>query len=118
MLHYSKENYNRLTPYRKHLYNALNFSYVRLTSLKEKEELADIYKSHFNKDSDILNGCGRCLLRDCRTLGKLYFEDEKVYMELEPKTETTEVQAVNNDTIKTATNNEDKPKRGRKKREL
>ena len=32
--------------------------------------------------------------------------------------ETTEVQAVNNDTIKTATNNEDKPKRGRKKREL
>ena len=83
MLHYSKENYDRLTQYRKHLYNALNFSYVRLTTLKEKEELADIYKSHFNKDSDILNGCGRCLLRDCRTLGKLYFEDEKVYMELE-----------------------------------
>lgn len=90
MLHYSKENYDRLTPYRKHLYNALNFSYVRLTTLKEKEELADIYKSHFNKDSDILNGCGRCLLRDCRTLGKLYFEDEKVYMELEPSNEVIE----------------------------
>lgn len=114
MLHYSKENYNRLTPYRKHLYNALNFSYVRLTTLKEKEELADIYKNHFNKDSDILNGCGRCLLRDCRTLGKLYFEDEKVYMELEPSNEVIEnkeiKKEIDND-VKLPTKRKGRPKK-------
>ena len=108
MLHYSKENYDRLTPYRKHLYNALNFSYVRLTTLKEKEELADIYKSHFNKDSDILNGCGRCLLRDCRTLGKLYFEDEKVYND--ENNNKIEEKEIDND-VKLPTKRKGRPKK-------
>lgn len=117
-MNYTKELYDRLTKYRNSLYNACYLDYTRLNTLDDKKELDLIYKTHFNKDSGILTGCGRCLLRDMKTLGKLYFEDEKVYKELEPKTEITEVQAVNNDTIKKATSNEGKSKRGRKKRKL
>ena len=81
-MNFTKEIYERLTKYRNSLYNACYLDYVRLTSIKDKEELSAIYKEHFNKDSGIMGGCSRCILRDCKALGKLYFEDEKVYKQL------------------------------------
>lgn len=73
----TEEIFNRLTPYRKQLYTACNFAYVRLTSVKEKEDLAEIYKDNFNKESGIMGGCSRCILRDCKALGVQYFAIEK-----------------------------------------
>lgn len=81
-MNYTKEIYEKLTKYRNSLYNACYLDYVRLTSIKDKEELSAIYKEHFGKDSGIMGGCSRCILRDCKALGKLYFEDEKVYKQL------------------------------------
>lgn len=81
-MNFTKEIYERLTKYRNSLYNACYLDYVRLTSMKDKEELSAIYKEHFGKDSGIMGGCSRCILRDCKALGKLYFEDEKVYKQL------------------------------------
>lgn len=81
-MNFTKEIYEKLTKYRNSLYNACYLDYVRLTSMKDKEELSAIYKEHFKKDSGIMGGCSRCILRDCKALGKLYFEDEKVYKQL------------------------------------
>lgn len=81
-MNFTKELYDRLTKYRNSLYNACYLDYVRLTSIKDKEELSAIYNEHFKKDSGIMGGCSRCMLRDCKALGKLYFEDEKVYKQL------------------------------------
>lgn len=81
-MNFTKEIYERLTKYRNSLYNACYLDYVRLTSVKDKEELSAIYKEHFKKDSGILSGCSRCMLKDAKALGKLYFEDEKVYKQL------------------------------------
>lgn len=81
-MNFTKEIYEKLTKYRNSLYNACYLDYVRLTSIKDKEELSAIYKEHFSKDSGIMGGCSRCILRDCKALGKLYFADEKVYKQL------------------------------------
>lgn len=117
-MNYTKELYDRLTKYRNSLYNAVYLDYTRLNSYDDKKEIAEIYKLHFKKDSGILSGCSRCLLRDMRELGKLYFADEKVYNQPKPSNEVIENKAVENKEIKKATSNEGKSKRGRKKREL
>lgn len=114
-MNFTKEIYERLTKYRNSLYNACYLDYVRLTSMKDKEELSAIYKEHFSKDSGIMGGCSRCILRDCKALGKLYFEDEKVYKQLELKSQETDTEEVNNKEEKTATNNGEKKTRGRRK---
>jgi hypothetical protein len=110
-MNYTKELYERLTPFRTQLYNACYFDFIRFTSVKEKEELAIIFKLHFKKDSDILKGCTRCLLRDCRLLGKDYFQDEKEYAQLEPKVEVIENQDNNNKITKKDTSNGKRRKR-------
>lgn len=110
---YTKELFERLTKYRGNMYSACYLDYARLNNYDDKKELAEIYKLHFKKDSGILSGCSRCLLRDLRELGKLYFQDEKEYKELEPSTKSIENQSVINKEEKTATNNVKKKKRGR-----
>lgn len=81
----TEEIYNRLTKYRKNLYSACYLDYVRLSSLQDKEELASIFKAIFSKDSGILSGCSRCILRDTKAMGELYFKDEKIKKEEEKK---------------------------------
>lgn len=81
----TEEIYNRLTKYRKNLYSACYLDYVRLSSLQDKEELASIFKAIFCKDSGILSGCSRCILRDTKAMGELYFKDEKIKKEEEKK---------------------------------
>lgn len=81
----TEEIYNRLTKYRKNLYSACYLDYVRLSSLQDKEELASIFKTIFYKDSGILSGCSRCILRDTKAMGELYFKDEKIKKEEEKK---------------------------------
>lgn len=116
-MNYTEEIYERLTKYRNSLYNACNFDYVRLTSVEEKNELAEIYKEHFKKDSGIIGGCSRCILKDCKALGKLYFEDEKVYKELELKSKDAENEEVVNNEEKNEIKDERTNKRkGRPKK--
>lgn len=86
----TEEIYNRLTKYRKNLYSACYLDYVRLSSLQDKEELASIFKTIFNKDSGILSGCSRCILRDTKAMGELYFKDEKIKKEEEKKNKEKE----------------------------
>lgn len=96
-MNFTKEIYERLTKYRNSLYNACYLDYVRLTSIKDKEELSAIYKEHFGKDSGIMGGCSRCILRDCKALGKLYFEDEKVYKQLAEEVNKEEKEEIKNE---------------------
>lgn len=100
-----KDIYDKLIPYREKLYTACYLDYIRLTNIKDKEELAKLFKEHFKVDSGILNGCNRCLIRDCKKLGNLFFADEKEYKELELKSESIEKEEVKNNKEKKATNN-------------
>lgn len=104
-MNYTKELYDKLTPYRRNLYTAIQLDYVRLNTYEDKKILAEIYKSHFKKDSEILTGCSRCLLREVRQLGKLYFEDEKVYNE-----NKEEKKEIDND-VKLPTKRKGRPKK-------
>lgn len=73
----TQEQFNKLTKYRDSLYTATNLDYVRVQTIEDKQTLHNLYKEIFNKDSGIMGGCTRCLLRDIKTLGKSYFEFEK-----------------------------------------
>lgn len=86
----TKEQFDVLETYRVQLYNALYLDFIRLSTLKDKEILSALYKDIFNKDSEIMNGCARCLLRDSKKLAKIYFDYKKEQEENEqPNTTTT-----------------------------
>lgn len=84
-----KEQFEALKEYRVQLYNTLYLDFIRLSSIKDKEILAKLYKEIFNKDSEIITGCNRCLLRDTKKLAQVYFDYEKK-IEEETKNDNTE----------------------------
>lgn len=73
----TQEQFNKLTKYRDNLYTATNLDYVRVQSAEDKKALHNLYKEIFDKDSGIIGGCTRCLIRDLKAIGKVYFEYEK-----------------------------------------
>lgn len=72
----TEEQYNTIQEYEKDFHHALYEGYFRIVNRKLLTDYAAIYKSVFNKDSKILNGCSRCILADIKTLAKVYFDDK------------------------------------------
>ena len=95
----TKELYDRLKEYDNLLYTASERNYVMFGSLLSKQKLSELYTEIFNKKSNMLSGCGSCALKEMQALAKAYYDEQKQF----------EIQ----DTIQ----EENKPKRGRKKKE-
>lgn len=89
-----KEIYEELSKdYERQLYTAKELAYVSFKNINHKQRLAQIYEIIFHKKSGIMNGCGRCALRDTREIAEIYYRVQK---ELEPK----EVKTVDNQAVK------------------
>lgn len=104
----TRKQFEKMTPYRQHLWTAVNCSYARAVGMDGFEALNEVYKELFRKDSGLITGCSRCRLNSLKELGKLYFEYEKrlaeetkkqeddgqAQKELEEKPKSTENQRV------------------------
>lgn len=95
------EIYEKLKQYEKLLYTSSERNYVMFGSIEVKRELSEIYTEVFNKKSNMLNSCGSCALREMKVLASEYYRFKKQLEEQEKLQEETE----------------NKPKRGRKKKE-
>ena len=100
----NKSIYNKLKKYEVHLRRAYKGNYVYGLLQTDFDVLFEIYKNLGFKES-LKYTCQSCILRLCKTLGKLYYEyDENLVKE-------PEVSSVVSDETK------EKKTRGRKKKE-
>ena len=82
----TEEIYNELTKdYERQLYTAKELAYVSFKDLKHKQRLSEIYTVIFSKNSDMMNGCGRCALRETREIAEAYYKEQAE--RLKPKEE-------------------------------
>ena len=73
----TEEIYNELMKdYERQLYTAKELAYVSFKDLKHKQRLSEIYTVIFNKKSDMMNGCGRCALRETREIAEEYYKEQ------------------------------------------
>ena len=75
----SKEQYEKLTPYKDALRSAVRNSFVHVTST-EFQKIADIYNEIYSPLRKNQMGCNTCRLNALRKLGELYAaytEDEE-----------------------------------------
>ena len=73
----TEEIYNELMKdYERQLYTAKELAYVSFKDLNHKQRLSDIYTVIFNKKSDMMNGCGRCALRETREIAEAYYKEQ------------------------------------------
>lgn len=93
------EQYEKLKEYDNLFYTSTERNYVMFGCIENKKKLSEIYTEVFNKKSNMMNGCGTCALREMKVLASEYYRMKK---QLEEQT----LQEVEN-----------KPKRGRKKKE-
>lgn len=100
------EQYEKLKQYEKLLYTSSERNYVMFGSIEVKRELSEIYTEVFNKKSNMLNSCGSCALREMKVLASEYYRMKKQLEEQQTVVEEQTLQDVEN-----------KPKRGRKKKE-
>jgi hypothetical protein len=100
------EIYEKLKQYEKLLYTSAERNYVMFGSIEVKRELSGIYTEVFGKKSNMMNSCGSCALRQMKALATEYYRFKK---QLEEQQTVVEEQ-----TLQDA---ENKPKRGRKKKE-
>jgi len=100
----NKSTYNKLKKYEVHLRRGYKGNYVYGLLQKDFDVLYEIYKNLGFKES-LKYTCQSCILRLCKTLGKLYYEYDENLMK-EP-----EVSPVISDETK------EKKTRGRKKKE-
>lgn len=100
------EIYEKLKEYEKFLYTSSERNYVMFGSIETKRILSEIYTEVFNKKSNMMNSCGSCALREMKVLASEYYRFKK---QLEQQT-VVEEQTLQEET-------ENKPKRGRKKKE-
>lgn len=70
----NEEQYNKLLTYERQLHTAYYNDYVIFNSYDHKKGLAELYNEIKNKKSGIMQGCGRCALRDTKELAELFFE--------------------------------------------
>ena len=88
MTNLTKEQYEKLTPYKDALKSAYKSSFVRISST-EFQKVAEVYNEVFQPLRKGQMGCNTCRLNALRKLGELYYtyvpEEEKV--EEEEKTE-------------------------------
>ena len=100
------EQYEKLKEYTELFYTATERNYVMFGSIPTKKILSEIYTEVFGKKSNMLNSCGTCALREMKALAAEYYRMNK---QLEEQT-LREQTIIEEDT-------ENKPKRGRKKKE-
>lgn len=93
------EQYEKLKEYENLFYTSTERNYVMFGSIENKKKLSEIYTEVFNKKSNMMNGCGTCALREMKVLASEYYRMKK-------QLEEQALQDVEN-----------KPKRGRKKKE-
>lgn len=93
------EIYEKLKEYEKLLYTSAERNYVMFGSIVTKRILSEIYTEVFGKKSTMLNSCGSCALREMKLLASEYYRFKK-------QLEEQVIQDMDN-----------KPKRGRKKKE-
>lgn len=93
------EQYEKLKEYEDLLYTSSERNYVMFGSIVTKRILSEIYTEVFGKKSNMMNSCGSCALREMKLLASEYYRFKK-------QLEEQVVQDVDN-----------KPKRGRKKKE-
>lgn len=89
-MNYTKEQFETLKKYHKHLMTARYGDYIRISDRKSLEELDKVFKEAFHKESGILNGCMRCILRDIKALAIKYVEDDEILSKAEAETKTEE----------------------------
>lgn len=100
------EQYEKLKEYEDLLYTSSQRNYVMFGSLEKKKKLSELYTEVFNKKSNMMNSCGSCALREMKALATEYYSMEKQLEEQQTVVEEQALQDVEN-----------KPKRGRKKKE-
>lgn len=73
----TEEIYNELMKdYERQLYTSKELAYVSFKDLKHKQRLSEIYTVIFNKKSYMMNGCGRCALRETREIAEEYYKEQ------------------------------------------
>ena len=79
----TEEIYNELMKdYERQLYTSKELAFVSFKDLKHKQRLSDIYTVIFNKKSDMMNGCGRCALRETREIAEEYYKEQAERLKL------------------------------------
>ena len=92
----TEEIYNELMKdYERQLYTAKELAYVSFKDLKHKQRLSDIYTVIFNKKSDMMNGCGRCALRETREIAEAYYKEQAARVEIKPNKKATKTSKEN-----------------------
>lgn len=94
----TEEIYNELMKdYERQLYTAKELAFVSFKDLKHKQRLSDIYTIIFNKKSDMMNGCGRCALRETREIAEEYYKEQaaRVATEIKPNKKATKTSKEN-----------------------
>lgn len=94
----TEEIYNELMKdYERQLYTAKELAFVSFKDLKHKQRLSDIYTVIFNKKSDMMNGCGRCALRETREIAEEYYKEQaaRVATEIKPNKKATKTSKEN-----------------------
>lgn len=96
----TEEQYIELTEYKDILYTATQRNYVMFGTIERKRRLSALYAAVFNKKSNMLNGCGACALRECKELGTVYFNEEKIREEKKAEEQTVTEEVKPKKTIK------------------
>lgn len=94
----TEEIYNELMKdYERQLYTSKELAYVSFKDLKHKQRLSEIYTVIFNKKSDMMNGCGRCALRETREIAEEYYKEQaaRVATEIKPNKKATKTSKEN-----------------------
>lgn len=72
MVELTKELYNILKKYEKHLNTAYHGNYIRDITIIEVKELFEIYNELYNKNEKNIT-CNNCRIRIIKILGSLYY---------------------------------------------
>lgn len=107
----SKEQYDVLKKYEKHLRRGHYGSYTYGLFQKDFDELLKIYKE-LGGNERIQYNCNVCVLRLTKSLGKLYFEYQPV-----EELKVTEVTNQTEDEVEEKIEKPETKKKGRKKKE-
>lgn len=102
----TKKQYEDLAIYENLFNSAINSGYIRTVGASHASYLHGVFKELFGRDSGILGGCGRCVLRDVKRIGEEYFKyKNKEEMEEKLKALNEELNPTTTDgtTITTAT---------------
>lgn len=90
------KQFETLSRYDGVLYTATYCQFARVQTTADLEAINKVWREIYGTNSRLLNSCQRCVLRDLKTIGELYFKEKKareaVEKELEPKLNDSELE--------------------------